>query len=195
MERRTWLPRGQSQASIQLGTQRNPACPRGKRGECCRGAWGQLRGTSWPTSTHGGPPANHPPSLHPLPTQVLHLSPAFLSIHVREAHAQCAVPGQPFSPASFTPANTRTITHTHTGPSPAPPAPRTAVYTASVCEREAEAEAASVEEGALTLQPRLQGQQGCGCRAATSLSGPSLVCKIERTGSWGPSQAAMGIRN
>lgn len=36
-------------------------------GERCRGAWSQLRGTSWPTSTHGGPPANPPPACIPFP--------------------------------------------------------------------------------------------------------------------------------
>lgn len=164
-----------------------------EEGECCRGACGQPKGTPWPTRTHRGHPSGDPPkptapplSLHPLPPRFLFISPPPSSpIHVREAHAPRAVPGQPFSPASFTPANMRTITHTHTGPIPAPPAPRTVVYTASVCEREREGEAASVEEGAFTQQPRLQGQQGPGFTPATSPSGPSLSHLQNREG-WVP---------
>ena len=49
-----------------------------------------------------------PQSLPSLPPGSLHLSSSpSSSIHVREAHAQHAVPGQPLSPASFTPANTQ----------------------------------------------------------------------------------------
>lgn len=147
-----------------------------------------------PKAPQWGPPKPTAPplSLHPLPPRFLFISPPPSSpIHVREAHAQRAVPGQPFSPASFTPANTRTITHTHTGPIPAPPAPRTVVYTASVCEREGEA--ASVEEGAFTQQPRLQDQQGPGFIPTTSPSGPPLSLLQNREG-WvpGPLQNSYG---
>lgn len=147
-----------------------------------------------------GPPKHMAPplSLSPPPTQVPpHLSPAFLS-HTREGGPRPVR----YARAAVQPSLLHTRQHTHhytrTRAPSQPRQPRALSYTQRLCvtERKREGEAASVEEGALTQQPRLQGQQGPGSRPATSPSHLSLSRLQNREDPVpDPSQAAMGTSN
>lgn len=84
------------------------------------------------------------------------------SIHVREAHAQHTVPGQPLSPASFTPANTQPF-HIRTQAPSQPHAGciRNSVRLSVCVNEETRVQQPAVEEDAPRLQPgSVEGQQG-----------------------------------
>lgn len=101
-----------------------------------------------------------PQSLPSLLPGSLHLSSSpSSSIHVREAHAQHTVPGQPLSPASFTPANTQAFhirtkapSQPHAGRIRSPVRLCVRLWSVCVCIRGREGAAAGCGEEAPSLQ-------------------------------------------
>lgn len=162
-----------------MGTRRGSEWPRGA-----------AAGAPWPapegaphSPVHPARPSRRPPSTRPLP-EASSRPPHLLSLRVREAHAQRSVPGQPFSPASFTPANTHHYTRARAHHSPASPAAPWRIYVVlCVCVREKQRRRKwGVEEGACAPQPRRPGSQLGGHAQAAAPPCPSRSPLQKATG-------------